>query len=126
VYQIDAVLVPTIAPSPPTAKPSFSSLAAALSQSRNISTFITALSASGLQSTLMTFKGTIFVPTDTAFAAALKALNMQAIQLLTQPALVKSILQYHVTSTVFATPADLAAASSFTALNAKSIAVSSK
>ncbi len=126
VYQVDAVLVPNLPPSPPAATPSFSSISAALGNSKNISTFITALSASGLSSTLMAFKGTIFIPTDTAFAAALKALNMQALQLLMQPALLKSILQYHVTSTVFATPASLAAAPSFTTLSSKSIAVSSE
>lgn len=61
-----------------------------------------------------------------AFAAALQALNMNAMQLLAQPQLVASVLRYHVTTTLFASPAQLAAASSFTTLNGKTLAVSSR
>lgn len=61
-WQIDAVLVPNASPAP--AANDFSSLAAALGNTRNISTFVVALQASGLQSALLRLRGTVFVPTD--------------------------------------------------------------
>jgi hypothetical protein len=113
-------------PPPPPARPAFTSIQAALGNTRNITTFVTALYASGLQTTLLQYKGTVFIPTDTAFTATLRSLNLQIGQVLTNPTLLKSILQYHVTPTVFATPAALAAATQFTTLSSKSIAVSTE
>jgi uncharacterized surface protein with fasciclin (FAS1) repeats len=46
------------------------------------------------------FRGTIFVPTDTAFTAYLRAMNMQAFQLFSNPPALVKILQCHMTSTL--------------------------
>ena len=111
-------------PSPAPIKANYSTISTALGNTRNITTFVAAVQASGLAGTLLAYKGTIFVPSDVAFTAALRTLNVQLIQLLSNRALLVSILNYHVTPTVYATPADLAAAGTLTMLNSKSITTS--
>ncbi len=72
-------------------------LAGILTDSKIFNTLLAALDYTDLTETLATDGPfTIFAPTDEAFAASLSALNLTVNDLLADPALLKSILLYHV------------------------------
>lgn len=83
-------------PSTPTKAPA--TIAAAAQATPQLSTLLTALKASSYLNLVSDpkTKATVFAPTNAAFAAALKALNLTAAQLVGNKKLLDTILSYHV------------------------------
>lgn len=74
----------------------------AAAPSAKIKTFIEVAKTAGLYDKITgaTFTGTLLIPSDTAFAALLKALNATKTELLSEKELLKTVLSYHVSPTV--------------------------
>ena len=77
------------------------------------------------QADYYTEAGSFLSTHEQAFATALAQLNTNATALLKDAATLKAILNYHVTTTVVASPDALAGATRFRMLNGKSVNVSS-
>eukprot|EP00877_Chromochloris_zofingiensis_P000316 jgi/Chrzof1/10285/Cz04g35190.t1 len=82
----------------------YNSVAALVSSKEMFSTLLAAVKACNLTDALgASFKGTVFAPTNEAFAKLLKALNVTAAELLGKTDLVcKNVLPYHVVPNVVA------------------------
>jgi hypothetical protein len=111
VWSIDTVLLPLI----PKARTLGDLLRAQASQA---TTFIAATQAAGLfaQVTGTTFRGTVFIPTEAAFAQLLSDMGMTAAQLLSNRNLLLQILQMHVSPAMLPTARSVGAASTINTL----------
>jgi uncharacterized surface protein with fasciclin (FAS1) repeats len=127
VWQIDAVLVPNVAPpstSPPSSTPipTIKSLATVFSSAPSGSAaFVSAVKAApAIHSALLapTFRGTVLVPTDAAFTSLLGALGLTLTQLAANQNLLAAVLRYHVLQTVYRDATALAGAGTVNTLQA--------
>jgi uncharacterized surface protein with fasciclin (FAS1) repeats len=114
VWSVDTVLLPLL----PKAKTLGDLLKA---QSSQATTFIAALQAAGLFSTLSgtTFRGTVFAPSEAAFEQALTDLGMTATQLLNDKLKLTQILQMHVSPTMLPTSRAVGLAASINTLSGR-------
>lgn len=67
---------------------------------KGLTVIVKALKAANLTSPLANFTGTVFMPSDDAFVAALDLMNVTEAELLSHPEALTALLMYHVSETV--------------------------
>lgn len=89
---------PLISLLPPTAANAQAATVYQTAKAAGLNTLVAVIDATGMKKMLdsPSFKGTVFAPTDEAFAALLVALNVDAATALKNKALLTAVLNYHI------------------------------